>query len=146
MGEEAGSILWSQSPGVARLLPAGKREFGEISAADVPDITVERQHQQGMYLPDENVVPPPPTTEFQGALPGPCQSVPVLRGPRDHVSDTSRPLCLPDLAWLDFLACWAGKWGQGSHFWCSHILKHTHIHKIPMVPSPTSKLDDWMEE
>lgn len=71
---------------------------------------------------------------------GPCQSVPVLRGPRVRVSDTSRPLCLPDFAWLDFLACRKGKWGQGSHFSCSHILKHTHIHKLPMVPSPTSKL------
>lgn len=64
MGEESASILWPRSPGVARLLPAGKREFGEISAADVPDNTVARQHQQGMCLPDENVLPPPPTTEL----------------------------------------------------------------------------------
>lgn len=98
VGEESGSILWSQSLGVARLLPAGKREFGEISAADVPDNTVERQHQQGMCLPDENVLPPPLTKELQGAFPGPRQNVPLLRGPRVHVSDTSRPLCLPDFA------------------------------------------------
>lgn len=69
VGKELGSILWPQSPGVARLLPAGKREFGEISAADVPDNTVKRQRQQGMCLPDENVLPPPPTTGLQGAVP-----------------------------------------------------------------------------
>ena len=85
MGEESGSILWPQSLGVARLLQAGKREFGEISAADVPDNTVGRQHQQGMCLPDENVLPPPPTTELQGLSPGPRQSVPALWGLRVHV-------------------------------------------------------------
>lgn len=36
VGEEMGSILWPQSLGVA-CLTAGKREFGEISAADMPD-------------------------------------------------------------------------------------------------------------
>lgn len=69
VGKELGSILWPQSPGVARLLPAGKREFGEISAADVLDNTVKRQRQQGMCLPDENVLPPPPTTGLRGAVP-----------------------------------------------------------------------------
>lgn len=56
-GGEVGSNPWPQSLGVACLLPAGKRESGEISAADVPDNTVERQRQQGMCLPDENVLP-----------------------------------------------------------------------------------------
>lgn len=89
VGKESGSILWPQSPGVARLLPAGKREFGEISAADVPDNTVKRQRQQGLCLPDEKVPPPPPTTGLHGAipgvLPGPHQSKPELRGPRVHL-------------------------------------------------------------
>lgn len=104
MGKESGSILWPQSPGVARLLPAGKREFGEISAADVPDNTVKRQSQQGLCLPDEKVPPPPPTTGLHGAipgvLPGPHQSEPVLRRPRVHLWGTSVFLTLPD--WISW--------------------------------------------
>lgn len=93
VGEESGSILWPQSLGVARLLPAGKREFGEISAADVPDNTVERQHQQGMCLPDENVLPPPPTTDLRGALAGPRQSVPCA-GATEFMGRTPASSCV----------------------------------------------------
>lgn len=70
---------------MARLLPAGKREFGEISAADVPDNTVKRQRQQGLCLPEENVLPLLQPQNSKGLSPGPRQSVPVLRGPSSFV-------------------------------------------------------------
>lgn len=44
------------------------------------------------------------------------------------------PQCLLDLACLDFLAFWAGKWGQGSQTGCSDTFTHTHIDKKPTIP------------
>lgn len=133
MGEESGSILWPQSLGVARLLPAGKREFGEISAADVPDNTVERQHQQGMCLPDENVLPPPPTTELQGALPGAAPERARAQGPPSswvghQQAPVSSSLCL-----TGFPAILGRQAGTGATHWVfTHTQTQSHTKILPV--------------
>lgn len=78
MGEEMGSILWPQSLGVA-CLPAGKREFGEISATDVPDNTREAA-STGHVLACRKCIAPLLQPQSPGAPPGPtCQSLQVSR-------------------------------------------------------------------
>lgn len=81
MGVEMGSILWPQSLGVARLLPAGKREFGEISAADVPDNTVERQLNRACACLTGMCSPPPASQQPRGADLGPLEFA-RTQGPR----------------------------------------------------------------
>lgn len=69
MGEEMGSILWTQSLGVA-CLPAGKREFREISAADMPDNAGEAA-STGHAPACRKCTALPPTTETW-STPRPC--------------------------------------------------------------------------
>lgn len=88
--------LWPQRPGVACLLPPGKREFGEISAADVPDNTVERQLQQGMCLPDEMCFPSSNHRATRDCLQDPAR-VSKYSGVPEFMSRTpASPCVLPD--------------------------------------------------
>lgn len=80
----------------------------------MPDNTVERQHQQSMYLPDGNVLPSPPAARLQGAAPGALGGVPVLGGAPEFTWRTpASPPGLSDFAWLDFPAFWPRKQGRG---------------------------------
>lgn len=116
-------------------LPAGKREFGEISAADVPDNTVERQHQQGMCLPDENVLPPPPATELLGAFWGPASMCPCSGAPGFlGLTPASPRVFLTCPGWIS-LAFRASKWGD-----TLGVPTYCNIPQIPTVPSPANKL------
>lgn len=135
MGKELGSILWPQSPGVARLLPAGKREFGEISAADVLDNTVKRQRQQGMCLPDENVLPPPPTTGLRGAVPARvCQG----SGAPGFIYRTPASSCVY-LTLPDWISRHSGQSsGDRGH---THLVS-THTHTKPHIRNTHCPLAD----
>lgn len=100
----------------------------------------ERQLQQGMFWPDGNELPPPAAAELHGAFPGPHQSVPLLRGPRVHVSATGRPR-----VFLILQGCISWHSGQMSgdrgHTLGGHTFPNiTYTHKILTVPSPISKL------
>lgn len=97
----------------------------------------ERQPQQGMCWPDGNVLPPPPAAELPGALPGPRQGVPKLRGPGAHASATGRPPRLPDLAGLHFLAFWADDGDRGHTGW-SHTPKHDSLTEYPLSLHPSA--------
>lgn len=135
MGEELGPILWPQSPGVARLLPAGKREFGEISAADVPDNTVKRQRQQGMCLPDENVLTPPPTTGLQGAVPARvCQR----SGAPQFIYRTPASSCVY-LILPDWISGHSGQSCVGTEV--THLV-FTHTHAKPHIQNTHCPLAD----
>lgn len=89
VGEEMGSILWPQSLGVA-CLPAGKREFGEISAADVPDNAREAASTGHALACRNRTAPlPPPTTE-PWVTPRPCLSeCASVGGVPEHIGKTT---------------------------------------------------------
>lgn len=140
---EAGSVLWCLSRGWPACC---RQERGNLERFPLGmcQRIAERQPQQGMCWPDGNVLPPPPAAELPGALPGPRQSVPKLRGPGAHASATGRPPRLPDLAGLHFLAFWADD-GDRGHTLGAHTLRNvthsqnTHCpfthQQTPMHPS-----------
>lgn len=120
VGEEMGSTPWPQSLGVACLLPAGKREFGEISAADVPDNTA-RGGVHGACACLTRMCSPSSNPERPGS-PQACWEFARAWGVPESMSRTPASL-QPGIR--------GRQAGRGSH-----TPMHPHTH----VPWPTDKL------